>query len=79
MLKIHGNSKSVQKGYLGQLNHLLRRFERTTNFNQGRVCFQDDVNNLDHVKQQLLNVGLSNICTVDYSDSKRDKKRQRKQ
>ena len=65
-----------KKAYVRQLNRLLRRFNNTTNYEQGGKFFQQDIKKLEQVLHQLLDAGLSKTFAVEFKESDRDSKRQ---
>jgi len=62
-----------KKAYVRQLN---RRFNNTTNYEQGGKIFQQDIKELEQVLHQLLDAGLSKTFAVEFKESDRDSKRQ---
>ena len=64
--------------YVRQLNRLLQRFNNTTNYEQGRKFFQQDIIKPEQVLQQLLDARLSKIFAVEFKESGRHSKRRRR-
>ena len=64
-----------KKAYVRQLNRLLRRFNNTTNYEQGGEFFQQDIQELEQVLHQLLDAGLSKGFAVEFKKSDRNSKR----
>ena len=64
-----------KKAYVRQLNRLLRRFPKTTNYVQGGKFFQQDIEELEQVLHQLLDAGLSKGFAVEFKKSDRNSKR----
>ena len=61
-----------KKAYVRQLKRLLRRFNNTTNYEQGGEFFQQDIQELEQILHQLLDAGLSKTFAVEFKESDRD-------